>query len=305
MSAQAPTLVVLAAGMGSRYGGLKQIDPVGPHGEVVLDYSVFDALRAGFGRVVFLIRKDLEAAFTEQILPRYRGHIEAGFAYQELTMLPGGFTLPEGRAKPWGTAHAVLCCKPAIREPFAVINADDFYGAESYRVLAEFLRATPPAGLPLYSLVGFQLANTLSEHGTVARAICTSDAQGYLQTAEEMTAIAKTPAGARNTYPDGRTVDLTGRERVSMNMWGFHPTVFDLFEGEFQEFLRAQGANLKAEFFIPTAVSGLISKNTARCRILPTSSTWFGVTYREDKPLVQASIRRLIDEGLYPARLWS
>ncbi|MBP7275332.1 MAG: nucleotidyltransferase [Kiritimatiellae bacterium] len=305
MSDVSPTLVVLAAGMGSRYGGLKQIDPVGPHGEVVLDYSVFDALRAGFGRVVFLIRKDLEAAFAEQILPRYEGRIEAGFAYQELAMLPEGFTVPEGRAKPWGTAHAVLCCRTAIQGPFAVINADDFYGAESYRVLADFFRAPAPDHLPLYSLVGFQLSNTLSEHGTVARAICETDAMGYLQTAEEMTAIAKTPGGARNTYPDGRTADLTGRERVSMNMWGFDPTVFDLFDGEFVKFLQTQSANLKSEFFIPTAVSGLIAKNAARCRILPTSSTWFGVTYREDKPLVQASIRRLVDEGLYPARLWA
>ena len=300
-----PTLVVLAAGIGSRYGGLKQIDPVGPHGEVVLDYSVFDALRAGFGRVVFIIRHDIETAFREAILSRYAGKVEAALAFQERDMLPEGFTLPPERQKPWGTAHAVLCAADAIREPFAVINADDFYGEDSYRVLARFLQDPPAPGSDLYAMVGFRLSNTLSEHGTVARGICVADADGNLVRADELTAIAAVPGGgARNQNPDGSVRALKGDEIVSMNMWGFRPPVFDQFRGEFAAFLRAHAAEPKAEFYIPTAITGLIAKGTARCRILPTSSEWFGVTYREDKPRVVESVRALIRAGRYPENLW-
>lgn len=300
-----PTLLVLAAGIGSRYGGLKQIDPVGPSGEVVLDYSVFDAIRAGFGRVVFIIRHDIEQAFREAILSRYAGRVDASLAYQELDTLPPGFSVPPDRKKPWGTAHAVLCTETAIREPFAAINADDFYGAESYRVLADFLRTPPPTGPDLYSLVGFQMRNTLSEHGTVARAVCSVDAAGFLQTAEELTAIEKQPGGtARNRNADGTFRAFTGDESVSMNMWGFQPSVYGLLRGEFERFLRENASNPKAEFYIPTMVTSLIRQGRARCRVLPTSSEWFGVTYREDKPSVVENIRRLVREGKYPEKLW-
>lgn len=304
MSAPAPALVVLAAGMGSRYGGLKQIDPVGPHGEVVLDYSVFDALRAGFGRVVFLIRRELEAAFRGQMLPRYAGRADVEFAFQELDMLPAGFTIPAGRTKPWGTAHAVLCCAPVVRAPFAVINADDFYGAESYRLLHRFLTGATAEVTPDYAMVGFRLGRTLSDHGSVARAVCTVDEAGALIRAEELTAIEKTPDGARHVGAGGAVRRLTGRELVSMNMWGFLPDVFEKFTGEFEAFLRERGGEPKAEFYIPYAVSRLIDRGAARCRVLPTESDWFGVTYREDKPGVEASLRRLIAEGRYPERLW-
>jgi hypothetical protein len=304
MSTPAPTLVVLAAGMGSRYGGLKQIDPVGPHGEVVLDYSVFDALRAGFGRVVFLIRRELEASFREQMLPRYAGRAEVAFAYQELDMLPAGFAVPPGRTKPWGTAHAVWCCAGAVSTPFAVINADDFYGAESYRLLHGFLSAPAAGPAPDYAMVGFRLGRTLSDHGSVARAVCTVDEAGRLVQAEELTAIEKTPEGARHAEPDGTIRRLTGRELVSMNMWGFRPDVFEKFGGEFDAFLREHGTEPKSEFYIPNAVSRLIDRGAVRCRVLPTESDWFGVTYREDKPGVEASLRRLITEGCYPERLW-
>jgi dTDP-glucose pyrophosphorylase len=300
-----PTLVVLAAGIGSRYGGLKQIDPVGPGGEVVLDYSVFDALRAGFGRVVFIIRHDIETAFREAILSRYAGRVDAALAYQELDMLPPGFALPPERKKPWGTSHAVLCAAGQVHEPFAVINADDFYGEDSYRVLAKFLTAPVAAGPDEYALVGFRLRNTLSAHGTVARGVCSADASGFLTVAEELTAIEAVPGGrARNRNPDGTVRELTGDEPVSMNMWGFRPPVFEQIRGEFQTFLRENAASPKAEFYIPTAITGLIRKGTARCRILPTSSAWFGVTYREDKPGVVESVRALIRQGRYPERLW-
>lgn len=300
-----PTLVVLAAGIGSRYGGLKQIDPVGPGGEVVLDYSVFDALRAGFGRVVFIIRHDIETAFREAILSRYAGRVDAVLVHQELDMLPPGFALPPERKKPWGTSHAVLCAAGQVHEPFAVINADDFYGEDSYRVLAKFLTAPVAAGPDEYALVGFCLRNTLSAHGTVARGVCSADASGFLTVAEEMTAIEAVPDGrARNRNPDGTVRELTGDEPVSMNMWGFRPPVFEQIRGEFQTFLRENAASPKAEFYIPTAITGLIRKGTARCRILPTSSAWFGVTYREDKPGVVESVRALIRQGRYPERLW-
>jgi len=301
-----PTLVVLAAGIGSRYGGLKQIDPVGPGGEVVLDYSVFDALRAGFGRVVFIIRHDIEQAFREAILSRYAGRVDAALAYQELDMLPPGFALPPERKKPWGTSHAVLCAADQVREPFAVINADDFYGEDAYRVLAKFLTAPAAPGPDEYSLVGFRLRNTLSAHGTVARGVCSADADGFLTLAEEMTAIEALPDGrARNRNADGSFRDLTGDEPVSMNMWGFRPQVFEQIRTEFQVFLRDNAANPKAEFYIPTAITGMIRRGVARCRILPTTSAWFGVTYREDKPGVVESIRGLIREGRYPERLWA
>jgi hypothetical protein len=300
-----PALVVLAAGMGSRYGGLKQIDPVGPHGEVVLDYSVFDARRAGFGSVVFVIRRDIERPFRETVGRRFEDRLEVRYAFQELDSLPRGQRVPEGRTKPWGTGHAVLCSRTQVAEPFAVINADDFYGADSYRQLAGFLTTPIAAGAPeTYAMVGFELGRTLSEHGTTARGVCTVDATGCLQSVEELTAIERTADGARNRLPDGTFQALTGRETVSLNCWGFHPGFFARLETGFQHFLHEHATSAKAEFYLPFAVNSLIQSGAARVKVLPTQANWFGVTYREDRPVVIESIQRLIRAGAYPAQLW-
>jgi NDP-sugar pyrophosphorylase family protein len=310
-----PTLVVLAAGMGSRYGGLKQIDPVGPGGETVLDYAVFDAARAGFGRVVFVIRRDFEALFREKIGARYAGRIAVDYVFQALDALPAGFAAPAGREKPWGTGHAVWCARDAVRENFAVINADDFYGADSFAQLARFLTA---AGGGEFAMVGFRLANTLSEHGLVSRGVCATEAGGALRSIVEHTGIAPAEVGAGRKF--------SGDETVSMNCWGFTPALFAGLDAQFREFLGSVGAAapsprseanrgegaaapvkpdpLKAEFYLPAAVSTMIARGEARVRVLPTESAWFGVTYREDKPRVQAAIADLVAAGRYPAQLW-
>ncbi|MBL9202851.1 MAG: NTP transferase domain-containing protein [Opitutaceae bacterium] len=307
-----PTLVVLAAGMGSRYGGLKQIDPVGPGGETVLDYAVFDAARAGFGRVVFVIRRDFEALFREKIGARYAGRIAVDYVFQALDALPADFAAPAGREKPWGTGHAVWCARDAVRENFAVINADDFYGADSFAQLARFLGAARGGD---FAMVGFRLANTLSEHGLVSRGVCAA-AAGELRSIVEHTGIAPAEVGAGRKF--------SGDEIVSMNCWGFTPALFAGLDGQFREYLetyvgrvpspgseaRGEGtpptANpLKAEFYLPAAVSTMIGRGVARVRVLPTESAWFGVTYREDKPRVEAAIRELVRAGRYPARLWA
>ena len=301
-----PALVVLAAGMGSRYGGLKQIDPVGPSGEVVLDYSVFDARRAGFGSVVFVIRRDIERAFRDTVGRRFEDRLEVRYAFQELESLPSGFRVPDGRTKPWGTAHAVLCARPQVAEPFAVINADDFYGADSYRQLGAFLSAPVVAAeAETYAMVGFELGRTLTEHGTSARGVCSVDAAGCLQSVVELTAIARTPDGIRNREADGSFRPLTGRETVSLNCWGFQPGFFDRLEAGFRQFLAENGSSAKAEYYLPFAVNDLIQSGTARVKVLPTEANWFGVTYREDRPVVVESIRRLVREGAYPERLWA
>lgn len=288
------TLVVLAAGMGSRYGGLKQIDPVGPGGETVLDYAVFDARRAGFDRVVFVIRRDFEALFREKIGARYAGRLAVDYVFQSLDVLPAGTAAPPGREKPWGTAHAVWCAQAAIAGNFAVINADDFYGADSFRRLAQFLRAARAAE---FAMVGFRLANTLSEHGTVARGVCTAGPDGTLHAIVEQTGIDAAEVGAGKTY--------SGDEIVSLNCWGFTPALLPALESQFRAFLAARGAEPKAEFYLPAAVSTMIAQGAATARVLPTESTWFGVTYREDKPRVEAAIAALVRAGLYPERLWS
>ncbi|HUR58602.1 MAG TPA: sugar phosphate nucleotidyltransferase [Opitutaceae bacterium] len=287
------TLVVLAAGMGSRYGGLKQIDPVGPSGETVLDYAVFDAIRAGFARVVFVIRKDFDALFREKIGARYAGRIAVDYVYQSLEALPAGFAPPPGRDKPWGTGHAVWCAREAVRENFAVINADDFYGADSFKQLARFLAAAQGGE---FSMVGFRMSNTLSEHGTVSRGVCTSGPNDELQSIVEVTSIAAGDVGAGKKY--------SGAEIVSMNCWGFTPALFPGLDAQFREFLAARGSEAKSEFYLPAAVSALIARGEARVRVLPTGSTWFGVTYREDKPRVSAAIAALVQAGKYPARLF-
>lgn len=298
------SLVVLAAGMGSRYGGLKQIDPVGPSGETVLDYAVFDALRAGFTRVVFVIRRDFEALFREQIGARYAGRATVDYVFQSIDALPPGFTPPAGREKPWGTGHAVWCARDALDGNFAVINADDFYGADSFAQLARFL--DPAAGQPApslndrlahFAMVGFRLANTLSEHGMVSRGVCTVDGSGALQTIVEQTGIAAEEVGAGRKYA-GETV-------VSMNCWGFTPALSAGLDVQFREFLAARGAELKSEFYLPAAVSTMIARKEATVSVLPTESAWFGVTYRDDKPRVEAAIAELVRVGRYPARLWA
>lgn len=295
------TLVVLAAGMGSRYGGLKQVDPVGPSGETVLDYAVFDALRAGFTRVVFVIRKDFEALFREKIGARYAGKIAVDYVFQALDVLPAGFSVPAGREKPWGTGHAVWCARAAVTGNFAVINADDFYGADSFRKLAAFLNATPVAGvsgqLAAFSMVGFRLSNTLSEHGTVARGVSESGAGGELRSITERTGIAPTDVGPGRLY--------SGNEIVSMNCWGFTPALFAGLDVQLREFLATRGGELKAEFYLPAAVSAMIARGEARVQVLPTDSTWFGVTYREDKPRVEAAVAALVQGGSYPRQLWA
>lgn len=299
-----PTLLVLAAGMGSRYGGLKQIDPMGPSGETILDYSVFDAIRAGFGKVVFIIRPDFEQDFRVRIAGKFAGKIEVGFAFQTLDRLPAGFTIPAGREKPWGTTHAILCARDAVQTPFAVINADDFYGRDSYATLGRYLAGLKNDDLA-YAMVGFTLKNTLSEHGTVARGVCKADADGLLTDIQELTKIAKTSSGAENRAEDGVVTSLNGEEPVSMNMWGFTPSIFPLLERDFIAFLAAKGQELKSESYIPMAVGNLVKSKQATCRILRTTAAWFGVTYREDKAMVQASIAAQVQQGNYPTSLWS
>jgi dTDP-glucose pyrophosphorylase len=299
-----PTLLILAAGMGSRYGGLKQLDPMGPNGETVLDYSVFDALRAGFGKVVFVIRRDFEEEFKTKVGSRFDKHIPVEYAFQSITDLPEGFSVPEGRVKPWGTTHAVLAAEEQVKEPFAMINADDFYGRDAFAKLAANLPTLRPTeGRKHYSLVGFQLKNTLSEHGSVARGVCTSH-EGKLTSVTEMTKIVKTDSGARNEEDPDNHIELSGHELVSMNFWGFTPDVFPQLREAFVNFLKKEGGSQKSECYVPKEVDNFIKQGTADVEVLQTSSSWFGVTYPEDKAIVVASIKKLTDAGEYPAPLW-
>jgi hypothetical protein len=296
-----PTLLVLAAGMGSRYGGLKQIDPVGPAGETIIDYSIYDALRAGFGKLVFVIRHDIEQQFKEIVGARFEKRVPVEYVFQELDKLPPGFSLPAGRTKPWGTAHAILMAEAAIQEPFAAINADDFYGEQAYRLAAEHLQS----GTPDYAMIGFVLRNTLSEFGSVARGICRVDDHNLLTTVSERTKIEPDGTGAKNTDANGEITKLTGNEPVSMNFWGFNPTLFPLLRTAFADFLTKSGGELKSECYIPTEVANLVTAGKARVKLLPTNDSWFGVTYRDDRPHVMSGIRKLIEEGRYPEKLWA
>jgi hypothetical protein len=291
----------MAAGMGSRYGGLKQIDPVGPGGESILEYSIYDALRAGFGKVVFVIRRDIEQAFNESIGSRFEARIPVEYVFQELDELPPGFSVPSGRSKPWGTTHAVLTAADVIHEPFAVINADDFYGAESYKLLAQHLQSSPPD----YAMIGFILRETLSDFGSVTRGVCRCTAQGYLDGIEELTCIERDGDHARNTDGKGRVTSLTGDETVSMNMWGFTPQIFPQLRQLFEEFLECNGTDLRAECYLPKSLNQLVAEGQARVKVLRSRSTWFGVTYREDRPLVTVAIARLVNADSYPRKLWS
>ena len=297
-----PTLLVLAAGMGSRYGALKQMDRVGPNNESILDYSIYDAKRAGFGKVVFVIRKDFAEAF-EKINNSERYNMPVEYVYQSVDKLPEGFNVPEGRVKPWGTAHAVLMAKDNIKEPFAVINADDFYGKEAYEVMAKYL--TECEGKHgAYSMVAYKLKNTLSYFGTVSRGVCTKDREDCLQTIVERTSIAKTVDGAEYEE-NGQKHKLDTDALVSMNFFGFTPDFFKYTEDGFTAFLKGDAmTNLKAEYFIPFVVNQLLQNKTAKMKVLSSDAAWFGVTYKEDKPDVMNKILKLIDKGTYPNQLW-
>jgi hypothetical protein len=289
--------------MGSRYGGLKQIDPMGPSGETILDYSVFDALRAGFSKVVFIIRPDFEADFRNNVSSKFEHLVDVEYAFQTLDKLPSGWSVPAGREKPWGTTHAILCASDVVKENFAVINADDFYGQESYAVLNEELSGVDSLA-NTFSMVGFTLRNTLSDHGSVARGVCTTSENGLLTHIDEMTNLSREGSGALYTREDGSVLNLTGDEPVSMNMWGFTPRLFDHLDRVFQEFLRTSGTELKSECFIPLTVGQLITEKHVTCKVLRSNSTWFGVTYKEDKEIVQGSIAALVEKGKYPQSLW-
>ena len=301
-----PTLLILAAGMGSRYGGLKQIDPMGPAGETVMDFSVFDAIRAGFGKVVFVIRRDFEEQFKQQVGARFEGRIPVEYAFQAIDDLPDGFTVPEGRTKPWGTAQAMLSAEKVIHEPCVMINADDFYGQDAFAAISKHLQtAAPSNGKSQYCMVGFKLSNTLSDHGSVARGVCQVDAGGMLTTVKEMTKIFKTADGAENREEGAEVVKLSGDEPVSMNFWGFTPDFFGHLRAAFVEFLKKHGHEQKSECYVPFVVDELIRNGQAEVKVLSTTSKWFGVTYPDDKPIVVNSIKALSDQGDYPSPLWA
>lgn len=294
--------MILAAGMGSRYGGLKQLDEIGPNGEAIIDYSLFDAIRAGFGKVVFIIRYDFEEAFKAQFNHKLQGKIEVEYAFQELTDLPEGFTVPQGREKPWGTGHAIRAARKVVSTPFAAINADDFYGAGAYETIVRFLTSEVAAGK--YAMVGYRLDKTLSENGSVSRGLCIANHDGNLVDIEELTNITNEPGGIFYSRGEEK-VALNGDETVSMNFWGFHPSLFSFLEEGFVDFLKERGSELKSEFFIPAHVDGLIKSGKVEVEILSSNASWFGVTYQEDKPVVKERILQLINDGKYPSQLWN
>jgi NDP-sugar pyrophosphorylase family protein len=295
-----PALLVLAAGMGNRYGGLKQIDPVGPGGETIIDYSIYDALRAGFRKLVFVIRKDIELQFKEVVGARVERHVPIEYVFQELGMLPPEFSVPAGRTKPWGTVHAILTAANAINGPFAVINADDYYGPGGYRALAQHLQA----GTTDYAMVGFVLRNTLSDFGAVSRGVCQISNDDFLQEVIELTNIEGDGAHARNSDAAGRINRLTGDEVVSMNMWGFTPQIFEQIREHFHKFLEVNISDVQSESYLPNLINELVHAGEARVKVFHTNDSWAGVTYREDHARVVETIGRRIENGIYPKRLW-
>jgi len=298
-----PALLVLAAGLGTRYGGLKQIDAVGPNGETIIDYSLYDALRAGFGKVVFVIRHCFEDAFTEKVSSRFNGLVQTAYAYQELDTCLGDFEPSMDRDKPWGTGHAILVARDVIDEPFAVINADDYYGPNSFETILGFI-ATKDVSSNDYAMVGYTLRNTLSDYGAVSRGLCECDERMFLKKIVERKAIEKSDHGARYFGADRTEHHLTGDEIVSMNLWGLKPSVFDHIQSHFGRFLRDHGGQSGAELLIPSVADELITSGDATVKVLRTDDSWFGVTYRQDKPIATECIRQLIDEGVYPEELW-
>ena len=298
-----PTLFVLAAGMGSRYGGLKQLDGLGPNGETIMDYSIYDSMKAGFGKIVFVIRSSFEKDFQSVVINKFKDLIETELVFQEITNVPEGSTYTPEREKPWGTNHAVLMGKDVIHEPFAVINADDFYGQESFSILADFLRKTEGKKNE-YCMVGYHVGNTLSESGAVSRGVCVVDEKGHLQNVVERTSIEEKGGTIYYLNEKNEEVTLQPNTPVSMNMWGFTPDYFDYSEAYFKEFLAENGQKLKSEFYIPLAVNNLIVQKKATCLVLDTPSKWFGVTYAEDRPQVVLKINELIRKGVYPEKLF-
>ena len=290
-----PTLLILAAGMGSRYGGLKQLDPLGPNGETIMDYSVKYAIEAGYGKIVFVIRRSMEVDFREHILSRYIDRIPVEYVFQELDVLPTGFSVNPERVIPYGMAHAILVAKNTVKEPFTVINADDFYGKDAFMVMAEFLKKEQAAGTPHFAMVGYKLANTLSENGTVSRGVCTANERGELVKIQEMTQIGRDGNTIKNTAPDGTETLLSADTPVSMNFWGFTPLFFEKLDEQFVEFLTAQNDNPKSEFQIPTVINYFLQSGKARIEILKSDAKWFGVTYKEDRPYVVERLAQLID----------
>jgi NDP-sugar pyrophosphorylase family protein len=296
-----PTLLILAAGMASRYGSMKQIQSFGPSGETIMDYSIYDAIRAGFKKVVFIIRKDFAEDFKNIMEPKLKGKIAVDYVFQDLHSFTGNYSVPAERTKPWGTAHAVLCAKDAVKEPFAVINADDFYGRDSFEKAYDFL--TKQVSEKLYCIIGYELAKTLSDNGTVSRGVCQVDANGNLVSIAERTKIYE--ENGKITYEEGdQKFEVPFDSKVSMNFWGFDPSVFTYTEKLFAAFLQEQGTNPKAEFFIPIIGDKLIKEGKGNIKVIPTDAKWFGVTYKEDAPEVQASLNALIEKGAYPNNLW-
>jgi len=289
------TLLIMAAGMGSRYGGLKQLDAIGPSGETIIDYSVYDAIKEGFNKVVFIIRKDFEQEFKSKITDKYEGQIQVEFAFQDLNDLPDEFTCPEGREKPWGTGHAILSARNVINEPFIAINGDDFYGRESFKVVAEYYRK----GANSFSMVAFKLDKTLSSFGGVTRGLCTVNDE-KLNTVIETADLEKTDYGVSSN----RDIELDGTEPVSMNVWGFTPILFKYLEEKFVEFLSENGTEMKSEYLIPSVVNELIQSGQENVHVLRSGATWFGVTYKEDKPYVEGEIEKLVNKGEYPGKLF-
>lgn len=301
-----PTLFLLAAGMGSRYGGLKQLDGLGPHGETIMDYSIYDAIHAGFGKLVFVIRKDFEQDFRDKVLSKYEGHIPCEIVFQSLDALPEGFTCPEGRTKPWGTNHAVMMGQNVIHEPFAVINCDDFYDRDAFQVMGKFLSSLPEGSTGKYAMVGFRVDNTLSESGTVSRGVCEYDDNHHLTSVVERTKIQRIDGVVKYLDENDEWVALPDNTPVSMNFWGFTPDYFAHSNEFFKTFLSDEKnmANLKSEFFIPLMVDKLINDGTATCEVLETTSKWFGVTYPEDRPEVVAKFEKLGADGVYPEKMF-
>ena len=299
-----PTLFVLAAGMGSRYGGLKQLDGLGPNGETIMDYSIFDAIRGGFGKLVFVIRKDFEQDFRDKVLSKYEGHIPTKLVFQAIDNLPEGFTAPAERTKPWGTNHAVLMGKDVIKEPFAVINADDFYGRDAFAVMGKWLSELPEGSTGKYSMVGFRICNTLSENGSVARGVCSKNEQDLLTGVVERTEIMRVDGTICYKDEEGNWQPVGEQTPVSMNFWGFTPDYFKYSEEQFVDFLKANADKPKAEYFIPLVVDNLINRGEATCEVLDTTAKWFGVTYAADRPATVEKIQSLVDAGEYPNKLF-
>ena len=296
-----PTLVILAAGIGSRYGSVKQLDKMGPSGETILDYSAYDAMRAGFGKIVFVIRKNIEEDFKAHVISKIEKHIPCEVVFQELHNVPEGIEVHPDRVKPWGTGHAVLVARNAVKENFAAINADDFYGFDAFKTMADHLKNLDKAE---YSMVGYPIQKTLSDHGSVSRGVCSTNEEGYLESIVERTKIIRESGIIKFQDEDGKMQPLTGKETVSMNFWGFTPDIFDFIEQQFHEFIGKEAGNLKSEIYIPFVVDNLINSGERQAKVLDTTAEWFGITYKEDKEAAVKRLQSLADTGEYPQKLW-